>query len=223
MTITDTCVVIPVFNEQEVIAGVVEDVLGEFDNVVCVDDGSSDRSVYEISKTAARVIRHPVNLGAGAATQTAIDFAMLDPTVSYIVTFDADGQHRVQDAVAMVDRLRAGDLDFVFGSRFLDNQTEMPGIKRVVLKLAVWFTNATSGLEFTDAHIGLRAFTRNAASRFRLTQPGYTHCSELISQIAAEGMTYEEYPVKVYYTDYSKAKGQSLWNSVNILFDLMFR
>lgn len=223
MVARDTCVVIPVFDEEQVIAGVVEGVLAVFDNVVCVDDGSTDGSAAAILGTGARLVQHPINLGQGAALQTGIEFALADPTVSYVVTFDADGQHRVEDAAAMVDVLRAGDVDVVFGSRFLDDRTDVSSVKRLVLKMAVRYTNATTGLSLTDAHNGLRALTRDAAARIRITHNGMAHASEIVSQVAAAKLRYREVPVEVVYTDYSRAKGQSLWNSVNILFDLMFR
>lgn len=219
----DTCVVIPVFNEEQVIADVITGVLAEFDHVVCVDDGSTDSSVAQILGTSARLVRHPVNLGQGAALQTGIEFALADPSISYLVTYDADGQHRVEDALAMVDVLRHGDVDVVFGSRFLDGRTEVGRMKKIVLKSAVRFMNATSGLELTDAHNGLRAMTRHAASQIRITQNGMAHASEIVSEVARTGLSWREVPVEVVYTDYSKAKGQSLWNSVNILFDLVFR
>lgn len=223
MEVSDACVVIPVFNEEQVIAQVVNDVLATFSNVVCVDDGSTDNSTARIAETAAKLVRHPVNLGQGAALQTGIEFALLDPSVSYVVTFDADGQHRVADALSMVEVLRSGGVDVVFGSRFLDGRTQVSKIKRLVLKMAVRYTNATTGLTLTDAHNGLRAMTRDAAGKIRITHNGMAHASELVSQVAEAKMSYREVPVEVVYTDYSKAKGQSLWNSVNILFDLIFR
>ena len=92
--------------------------LATFPNIVCVDDGSADGSVAQIATTRARLVRHPVNLGQGAALQTGIEYARAQPGARYFVTFDADGQHRVADAIAMVDRLRAGEADVVLGSRF---------------------------------------------------------------------------------------------------------
>ena len=219
----DTCVVIPVYNEEQVIAGVVKDVLARFDHVVCVDDGSSDGTLSQLEGTGALVVRHPVNLGQGAALQTGLDFALADPAIGTLVTYDADGQHQVDDAVAMVERLHADDLDIVFGSRFLDDRTEVGWAKRAVLKAAVRYTNASTGLRLTDAHNGLRAFNRVVAAKLRIRQNGMAHASEIVSTVAREHFAYAELPVHIVYTDYSRAKGQSLLNSVNILFDLVFR
>jgi hypothetical protein len=129
----------------------------------------------------------------------------------------------VSDAARMVDILEAGDVDIVFGSRFLDDRTEVGWSKRAVLKLAVRYTNATTGLRLSDAHNGLRAFDRNVAARLDIRMNGMAHASEFVSTVADGKFRYAETPVHIIYSDYSKAKGQSLLNSVNILFDLLFR
>jgi glycosyltransferase involved in cell wall biosynthesis len=219
----DTCVVIPVYNEDQVIAGVVKDVLATFDHVVCVDDGSCDHTIDVLESTGAVVVRHPINLGQGAALQTGLEFALADPTIATFVTFDADGQHQVEDAAAMVDRLQADDLDIVFGSRFLDDRSNVGWAKRVVLKAAVRYTNASTGLKLTDAHNGLRAFNRTVATTLDIHQDGMAHASEIVATVARDRFRYAELPVRIVYSDYSKSKGQSLLNSVNILFDMVFR
>ena len=123
----------------------------------------------------------------------------------------------------MIERLRKGDVEVVFGSRFLDERTEVGALKKLVLKVAVFYTNALSGVKLTDAHNGLRAFTRNVAESIELTHNGMAHATEIVNQISRGKFKYTEMPVHIVYTEYSKAKGQSLWNSVNILFDLIFR
>jgi glycosyltransferase involved in cell wall biosynthesis len=219
----DVAIVIPVYNEDQVLGEVLRDVLSTFANVVCVDDGSTDRSSEVVSATSAILVSHPMNLGQGAALQTGIEAALQIPQVKYLVTFDSDGQHSVSDALAMVERLRQGDIEVVFGSRFLDERTNVGLLKKSVLKLAVLYTNALSGVKLTDAHNGLRAFTRNVAQSIELTHNGMAHATEIVNQISRGKFAYTEMPVHIVYTDYSKAKGQSLWNSVNILFDLIFR
>src|SRR3981081_1494318 len=93
----DVWIVIPVFNEESVIAEVVDRTRRTFPNIVCVDDGSSDDSADRLAGSGAHLVRHPVNRGQGAALQTGIAYA-LSRGAEYIVTFDADGQHRVEDA-----------------------------------------------------------------------------------------------------------------------------
>ena len=216
-------VVVPLFNEETVIGNVVDGLRKEFSTVVCVDDGSSDHSAAIAHSAGATVIRHPFNLGQGAALQTGIVYARSLPTVEYVVTFDADGQHRVEDAVGMLALAREKNLAIVFGSRFLDRRTKPGFAKKTVLKVAVFITRAVTGLKLTDAHNGLRVIRRDALDHVNLIQDRMSHATEIVQQLAVSKMRWREYPVEVLYTEYSKKKGQSLLNSINILFDLIVR
>lgn len=218
---TDVRVVIPLFNEAAMIGPVVEALRSVFPHVVCVDDGSSDGSGDLARRAGAKVVTHPVNLGQGAALQTGISYARDLPDTQWIVTFDADGQHRVVDALEMVGLARANELGIVFGSRFLDDRTDPGRLKRLVLKTAVLITNATTGLRLTDAHNGLRVIRVDAARRIDLHQDRMAHATEIVLQLRRTRLPWREHPVEVLYTHYSKAKGQSLLNSVNILIDLI--
>lgn len=225
----DVWLVVPLYNEGAVIADVVTDARRTFANIVCVDDGSHDDSAEQAQRAGAVVVRHPVNLGQGAALQTGIDYAKTDPRMRYVVTYDADGQHQISDVVAMVDRARATDLQVVFGSRFLnDDHVSATGLKKLVLKAAVAFTNATTHTKLTDAHNGLRVLRRDVVDQLEITQNRMAHASEIVNEIGAmridgKPVHYAEMPVHILYTDYSKSKGQSLWNAVNILVELIWR
>lgn len=214
-------VVIPLYNEATVIGGVISELLGQFGNIVCVDDGSTDDSSAVAERAGARVIRHPYNLGQGAALQTGISYAREQPGVEYVVTFDADGQHRVIDAARMIETAREKNLAIVFGSRFLDDRTKPGWLKKIILKTAVWVTNQTTGLRLTDAHNGLRVIREDAARSVNLQQDRMAHATEIVLQLGRTRLPWEEYPVEVLYTAYSKAKGQSVLNSINILVDLI--
>ena len=219
----DTWFVIPLFNEGQVIADVVKDVRTTFPNVVCIDDGSSDDSAAAAQAAGAVVVRHPVNLGQGAALQTGFEYALSQPGMRWVVTFDADGQHQVSDVQVMLAKAQAEDLQVVFGSRFLDDRTDAGALKRIVLQLAVAYTNLTTRTRLTDAHNGLRVISRDVVARLSITQNRMAHASELVAQIGALDVRYGESPVHVLYTDYSRSKGQSLWNAVNILAELILR
>ena len=221
--VPDTWVIIPLYNEEQVIADVIAQVLTAFEQVVCIDDGSSDHSADLAAKAGARVVRHPMNLGQGAALQTGFDYALSDPAMAYVLTFDADGQHQIADAVGMVDRLRAGEAEVVFGSRFLDERSKPSFGKKMVLRAAVGYTNLTTHTRLTDAHNGLRAIHRPVLEQIQITQNGMALASELVAQIGASKASYVEHPVHILYSDYSKSKGQSLWNSINILAELILR
>jgi glycosyltransferase involved in cell wall biosynthesis len=216
-------VVVPLFNEAQVIAGVVRGLRTAFAQVVCVDDGSADDSAGQARAAGAVVLRHTLNLGQGAALQTGIEYALRDEGMRCVVTFDADGQHQVDEARAMAARVLDGEADAVFGSRFLDSRSRPGLMKRVVLKGAVVASNLTSGLQLTDAHNGLRALGRGVCEQLHLTQNRMAHASQLVDQVGRSGATVVEHPVHILYTDYSRAKGQSLLNSVNILAELFFK
>ena len=224
----DVWLVVPLYNEAVVIGDVVAEARATFPKIVCVDDGSRDDSAAVAAGAGAVVVRHPVNLGQGAALQTGLEYALSDPTMRYAVTFDADGQHQVADVLVMLERIRRGDVQVVFGSRFLDDRTQAGGLKRLVLRAAVAYTNLSTGTRLTDAHNGLRVLDRAVVERIRITQNRMAHASEFVSQIGAmtidgRPVAYAEEPVHILYSDYSRSKGQSLWNAVNILAELIWR
>jgi glycosyltransferase involved in cell wall biosynthesis len=215
-------VVVPAFDEASVIGTTVRSLLTQFDNIVVVDDKSRDSTGDVALAAGAHVCRHPVNLGQGAALQTGFDYA-LQHGAQIIVTFDADGQHRVQDATAMVGALRRSAADIVLASRFLGATVGMPRGRRLLLALGTWYTRVTTGLDLTDTHNGLRAITRETALRMRLRQNRMAHASEILSQVAELELNYVEHPVTVVYSAYSRAKGQRFTGAFRVLFDLVVR
>ena len=219
----EVCVVVPVFNEAPVVGDVVRELREQFPLVVCVDDGSSDDSVTAIAGAGGVIVRHPINLGQGAALRTGIEYGLTYPSVKWFVTFDADGQHEIDDVGPMLDVLRAEEVQIVFGSRFLDRRSEITPAKRVVLRAAVRYSRASTGLALSDTHNGLRVFDREVAAAFDFQMNGMAHASELLSIVAHRGFRYAELPVHIRYTPYSRAKGQPLINGVNILFDMLLK
>ena len=111
MTRSDTWLVVPLYNEAAVVGDVIKRALPTFPKIVCVDDGSSDDSKRVAEEAGAVVVRHPINLGQGAALQTGLLYALTDTAAEYFVTFDSDGQHRVDDARRMVERLEKAQPD----------------------------------------------------------------------------------------------------------------
>jgi glycosyltransferase involved in cell wall biosynthesis len=213
------CIVIAAFNEAAVVGPIVSDLVRRGYSVVVVDDGSHDTTGQVALAARAAVVTHPVNLGQGAALQTGIKFA-LRQGARYIVTFDADGQHRPSDILRLINALVEHDAAYALGSRFLGSSRGMPFGRRVLLQAAIWLTRVMTGLRLTDTHNGLRAMTRTGASRIALRQNRMAHASELLEQIAASGLRHVEVPVTIDYTRYSLAKGQRLSDSLTILFDL---
>jgi polyprenyl-phospho-N-acetylgalactosaminyl synthase len=220
---TGAWIVIAAFNESSVIEGVVRDVRRQFSNVVVVDDCSSDDTLARAERAGAAVCRHVVNLGQGAALQTGLKYALRNGA-DVLVTFDADGQHRVEDAVAMVERIASGDVDVLLGSRFLEAESiGMSKSKRLLLAAATIFTRLTTGMKVTDSHMGLRCFSRRAASLIEIRQNRMAHASEILSIIKRHRLRYEEFPCVVIYTEYSKRKGQRMTGAFNVVLDLILR
>jgi glycosyltransferase involved in cell wall biosynthesis len=215
-------VVCPAYNEASTIRGVAARLMDAEYNVVVVDDGSADDTYHLVAQRVTAVLRHPINLGQGAALKTGLDFA-LSQGADVIVTFDSDGQHRTSDIPRLLQALADERADFALGSRFLGQSSNMPLARRVLLLGARWFTRVTTGLRLTDSHNGLRAFTRRGARALRLRQNRMAHASEILADIARSGMRYVEVPVTIDYTAYSLAKGQRAGDLVLILLDLFAR
>lgn len=212
-------VVIAAYNEAPVIARVVSDLVRRGYTVLAIDDGSGDETGSIAGAAGAIVVTHPINLGQGAALQTGVEFA-LQHGAEYIVTFDADGQHRAGDIDGLIEALVNNNVDFALGSRFLGASVAMPMSRRILLRAATWFTRVTTGLHVSDTHNGLRAMTRRGASRITLRQNRMAHASELLDEIGRSGLGFAEVPVTIEYSSYSLAKGQRLADSLTILVDL---
>lgn len=220
----DAWIIVPAFNEAQVIADVIADLRQVFDHVVCVDDGSKDGTADIAWRAGAHVVRHPVNLGQGAAIQTGVEYARRQPGAAVFVTFDADGQHRVKDVLAMIERLSKGDVDIVIGTRFAGTTvSHTPPLKRVILRAAAVLSPSSHRLHLTDSHNGLRVFNKTVADNLNLTMNGMSHAGEFITLIAENHWRVTEEPVEILYTDYSMSKGQPLLNGVNIVFDGFLR
>jgi polyprenyl-phospho-N-acetylgalactosaminyl synthase len=215
----DVWIVIPAYREATVLGDVVADVRSVFPHVVCVDDGSGDGTGAAALAAGAHVVTHPVNLGQGAAIQTGVEYARRQPGAAVFATFDADGQHRVKDVVAMIDRLVHDGVDLVVGTRFAGVVNRTPPVKKAVLRTAALLSRRNRRLGLTDAHNGLRVFNRRVADELDITVSGMGHADEFIALADEKHWRVAEEPVDILYTEYSKAKGQPLLNGVNILFD----
>ncbi|MEA2933386.1 MAG: polyprenyl-phospho-N-acetylgalactosaminyl synthase [Variibacter sp.] len=218
----DVFVVIAAYNEGAVIGDVIASLRRSYSRVIVVDDGSHDETAARARDAGALVIEHPINLGQGAALQTGLDYA-LKAGAAFIATFDADGQHRVEDIEVLLQALKTGEADFALGSRFLGAAVNAPLSRRLLLRAATVFTRLTTGLRISDAHNGLRAMTARGARALRIRQNRMAHASELLHQIATSGLKYVEAPVTIDYTEYSLAKGQRVSDALTVLMDLVAR
>jgi glycosyltransferase involved in cell wall biosynthesis len=216
----DVWVVIAAYNEGRRLGETLRTVCRCGASVVVVDDGSADDTSAVARSQDAWVLRHVINCGQGAALQTGIDFA-LARGAAVVVTFDADGQHAADDLERLVEPVRSGRVDVALGSRFLGSAIAMPRSRWLILKLGVLFTRVFSRLPVTDTHNGLRALSRAAAQRIRITQDRMSHASELLDQIALHGLRFCEVAVTIHYSACTLAKGQSSWNALRIVGQLL--
>lgn len=218
---TKILVVIPSFNEHTIIKEVIGDLLRFPYKIIVVDDGSEKALSDQLKGLPVHILRHEVNLGQGAALQTGIEYA-LSLNAEYIVTFDGDSQHQAADIDKLLEPLFNDEADICIGSRFLNgSNNSIPAGRKFVLKTARWVNYLLTGLLLTDAHNGLRAMNRKAASQIHITQNRMAHATELLTEVRRNKLRYKEIPVTIHYTAYSKKKGQTAWSSFRIFFDLL--
>ncbi|HVW84552.1 MAG TPA: glycosyltransferase family 2 protein [Bryobacteraceae bacterium] len=224
MNPADIVVVVPAYNESRVIKGNIKPLIDRGYTVVVVDDGSADGTWETLDGLPLTRIRHPINLGQGAALQTGMEYG-LRVGARCLIHFDADGQHSVAQIPEFAAPVLAGECDVVLGSRFLraDDRRLVPFGKRCLLRVGTIVSWMLTGLWLTDTHNGFRALSYAALQKIRLREPGYAHATEILSEIRKARLRYREQPSTVTYSDYSRAKGQKPLNSVNILIDMLLR
>jgi glycosyltransferase involved in cell wall biosynthesis len=212
---------VPAYNEGRVITDTVERLLAAGYQVVVVDDGSSDETM-EVRRLPIVYLRHPVNLGQGAALQTGMTYA-LRAGADIAVHFDADGQHDCGQIERLIAPIVDGEADVVFGSRFLRQQDreQVPWKKRILLRGGILVSWAMTGMLLSDTHNGFRAMSRRALERVQLQENGFAHATEIMQRVREGGMRYVEVPITISYSAYSQQKGQRLSGSLSILFDLI--
>ncbi len=198
--------VIPAKNEQQTISWVVEETKKRVDMVVVVNDGSEDRTQEFAAKAGARVISHPVSMGAGAATSTGLRYALLKGADS-IVTLDGDGQH---DPAYLGPMLEAFDgVDLLIGSR---DMREGGFWRRLANDILAWEISVLSGVNISDSQSGFRIYSRRAAQVFvdEVSEWGYGWASESVLLIARRGLRIAEFPIKA--KPHSGKKGTKWWD-----------
>jgi glycosyltransferase involved in cell wall biosynthesis len=215
---------VPAYNEGRVIRATLRPLVEAGYSVVVADDGSRDSTWRQLAGIGVHRLRHPFNLGQGAALQTAVSYALREGA-HYIVHFDADGQHSIDDIPGLLAPVIAGRADVALGSRFLrrEDLQAVPFSRRVLLKGAVLVNWLLTGLWLTDAHNGARAMSRKAAQAIRLCENGFAHATEILQQIKAHRLRYVERPTRIRYTEYSLHKGQRFWHAFDVFVDLMLK
>jgi glycosyltransferase involved in cell wall biosynthesis len=214
-------IVIGAYDEAHSIGSVLKELVkAGYKNVIVVDDGSDDTTARIARQYTKHVLQHKINRGQGAALKTGIDYA-LSQDADVIVTFDADGQHRVEDIPRVIEPVKTGKVDVSLGSRFLSKGTEIPFFRKLVLKTGIWVVWLFYGIKLTDVHNGFRAFSSHAAEMIDITMDRMEHASEILSEIKKNHLRFVEVPVIIKYTEYSKQHGQSSFNAIKIFYRML--
>jgi glycosyltransferase involved in cell wall biosynthesis len=224
-------VIIPAFNEAKAIGSVIDDVReAGYNEILVVDDGSLDNTSEVAKQKNCIVLRHKINRGKGAATQTGFDGAkLLD--ADFVVTIDADGQHSPKDIKNVLDPLLKEETDVVLGSRFKSDQ-QVPFSRIIANSIGNLLTFLFYGIYVSDSQSGFRGYNKKALNLIQTTFDRYEFESEIIDQINIHKLKYKEVPIIVSYSDYSKNKWnglkgavvpQTLMNGVNMFIRMLVR
>ena len=191
---------LPAYNEEKNIASVITKLKKITDSIIVCDDGSSDMT-SEISKNlGAVVISHKKNMGYGAALRTIFQKSVeLDSDI--LVTFDADGQHRIEDINKILQPLENNEADVVIGSRFLDNESKIPNYRKIGIKVITKVTNASLKKKLTDSQSGFRAYNKQALTQISPSEMGMGISTEILIKASSKGLRIAEIPITVLYHD----------------------
>lgn len=218
--VDNALVIVPCFNMNSVVKKTIKDLKNYFKNILIIDDFSDSKvSDLDLPKDID-IIRHDFNIGQGGAIQTGIyAFKYLLKSYDYLITFDADGQHRAIDALRLLQKIEEENLTMVIGTRFKAKESirEIPPKKRIFLRIATRIENLITGLSNTDSHNGLRVIKRNFAETIELNNFRMAHSTEILSLASSKGISIKEYPVIIIY----EHDGQSIAGSITILSDLL--
>jgi polyprenyl-phospho-N-acetylgalactosaminyl synthase len=195
--------IIPAFNEADVIGKVIRDVKPLVDELVVVDDGSSDDTAKISAENGATVLCHIINRGQGAALETGNEYC-LKRDVDIVFHFDGDGQFLTSEIKDVLEPLEKDECDIVFGSRFLGTKTKMPVFKKYIMFPAARIFNQMLGIRTTDPQSGFRAMSRKALEKIRINNDGSAHCSEILEKASRLKLRIKEVPITVVYTEFGQ-------------------
>ncbi len=214
---------IPAYNEEKMISSVIKDIrFCGFNHIYIIDDGSLDRTVEIAKKENAVVLRHLINRGAGAATQTALEYAR-KKKLPYVLFMDADGQHIPKQIQSLMDSMEKNQTDLIIGSRFLVKKTDTPFSRKTYNYIGNKLINLTSKYNYTDTQSGFRLLNKKAIHAIQLNIDNFGFCSEMILLAEKAGLKIDETAITVNYTDYSLNKGQNFLEGIRTIFSFWWK
>lgn len=213
--------IIPAYNEHTRVGNVVRAALPYVQQVIVVDDGSTDGTGEAARQAGATVIRHVENSGAGAATMTGIEAARrLGAQV--IVTLDADEQHDPADIPRLLEPIERDTADIVFANRF-GQRNKIPAIRRVFNAIGNLVTLFAAGMWVQDSQSGYKALGPKALREIELKMRGFEFCTEIVREAGVHRWRIAEIPAKVIYSEYTLKKGQSFSSGVRTAMKILLR
>ena len=191
---------IPAFNEEKNIAVVITQLKKIVDKIIVCNDGSTDLTSKIAEELGVIVINHEKNLGYGAAIRS-IFLKSKDLDGDILVTFDADGQHRVDDINKVINPIINGKSDLVIGSRFLDeSEKEVPQYRKVGIKVITKITNVTIKKQLTDSQSGFRAYSKKVLTELNPSDAGMGISTEILIKASSKNFRISEVPIKITYS-----------------------
>ena len=190
---------IPAFNEEKNIAVLIIQLKKIADKIIVCNDGSTDLTSKIAEGLGATVINHAKNLGYGAAIRS-IFLKAKELGGDILVTFDADGQHRIEDINRVIKPIINEESDLVIGSRFLDkSEKEVPQYRKVGIKIITKVTNATIKKQLTDSQSGFRAYSKKVLNELNPSELGMGISTEILIKASAKNFRISEVPIKITY------------------------
>jgi len=190
---------IPAYNEEKNIAVIITKLKKIADTIIVCNDGSNDSTAEIAENMGAIVINHEKNLGYGAAIKSIFQKSK-EISSDILVTFDADGQHRIEDVKKVVEPIQSGDVDLVIGSRFLDNTKEkIPEYRKIGIKIITKITNSTLKEKITDSQSGFRAYSKNLISKLNISDIGMGISTEILIKASSLNFKIAEVPIVINY------------------------
>jgi len=191
--------VIPCYNTASHIAEVVTKCLPHVDQVIVVDDGSTDNTTIEASKAGAQVIRHERNMGYGAVIKTGFREAQIKGN-DIILTIDGDGQNNPDEIPLLLEPILGGEADLVIGSRFLSNNPNMPSYRKFGIGVITSLFNLGSRTKVSDGQSGFRAYRRKIFEALSLSEKGMSVSIETLEEARKRGAIIKEVPISCLYS-----------------------
>ena len=188
----------PAFNESERIKEIINKIKSKSDDIIVCNDGSTDSTGIIAEKMGAIVVNHEKNLGYGSAIKS-IFLKAKEIEADILITFDADGQHRIEDIKAVIQPILDNKADIVIGSRFLENNVEMPKYRKFGVKTITSLTNISSEIKLSDSQSGFRAYNKKTLSEIFPTENGMGISTEIIIKANRKKLRIKEVPIKILY------------------------